>query len=373
MAARRLLLISILFVTFATATILAAQDNSPGAVYTMSNDSAGNSVLAFNRASNGSLTPAGTFSTGGLGSGAALGNQGAVVLSGNNKLLFVVNPGSDELSVFSVRQNGLDLRDKISSGGRNPISVTVQGNVVYVLNAGGNVGDADNISGFSIECKGNLAPIPDSTRPLSAAVTNPAQIAFNKDGSVLVVTEKDTNMISTYTVDDDGVATGPNSQPSAGTTPFGFAINRRDQLIVSEAFGGAADASAVSSYDLSDDGTIQVISASVLTTETAACWVVITKNQKFAYDTNTGSASISGFNIDQNGAITLLDADGVTATTGAAPIDMALTKNSRFLYALNSGSASISLFSVNNNDGSLTSLGPDVTGLPPTANGLAAR
>jgi len=364
--------ILVLLTSFPAAMSLYAQDNSAGAVYTMDNATGGNNVLVFNRSADGSLTPAGSFSTTGLGTGTGLGNQGAVVLSRNGKFLFVVNPGSDEISVFNVRPNGLILRDKISSGGRRPISVTVHGNLVYVLNAGGSVGDSDNIAGFTIECKGNLVPIPGSTRPLSSGSTDPAQIEFNRDGSVLVVTEKATNILSTYTVDDDGMASAPNSQTSVGTTPFGFAFGKRDQLFVSEAFGGAPDASAVSSYDLSEDGNLQVISPSVGTNETAACWVVITKNGRFAYVTNTGSATVSGYQINEDGTIALLDADGITATTGAGPIDMALSRNSRFLYTLNSGSNTISLFEVNN-DGSLTSLGPDLTGLPAGANGLAAR
>lgn len=362
----------LLLTSFLTDTSLYAQGNSTGAVYTMSNATDGNSVLVFNRSADGSLTPAGSFPTTGLGTGTGLGNQRAVVLSRNGKFLFVVNPGSDEISVFNVRPNGLILRDKISSGGRRPISVTVHGNLVYVLNAGGSVGDSDNITGFTIECKGNLVPIPGSTRPLSASSTDPAQIEFNRDGTVLVVTEKATNILSTYTLDDDGMASAPNSQASAGTTPFGFALGKRDQLFVSEAFGGAPDASAVSSYDLSNDGVLQVINPSIGTTESAACWVVITKNGRFAYVTNTGSGTISGYQISQDGALTLLDADGITATTGAGPIDMALSKNSRFLYTLNTGNNTISLFAVNN-DGSLTSLGPDLTGLPAGANGLAAR
>jgi 6-phosphogluconolactonase (cycloisomerase 2 family) len=372
MSMKKLFFVFVLLLLTNFNPFLFGQDNSAGAVYTMDNAPGGNEVLVFDRSADGSLTPAGSFPTTGLGTGTGLGNQGAVVLSRNGKLLFVVNPGSDELSVLSVRQNGLTLRDKISSGGRRPISVTVHGNLVYVLNAGGIVGDNDNITGFTVECKGNLVPIPNSTRPLSAASTDPAQIEFSNDGSVLIVTEKATNMLSTYTVDEDGLATGPNSQSSAGTTPFGFAFGKRDQLFVSEAFGGAADGSAVSSYEVSGDGTLQVISPSVSTTETAACWVVITKNGRFAYVTNTGSATISGYQIDQDGMLTLLDADGITATTGAGPIDMALSRNSRFLYTLNAGANSISLFRVNN-DGSLTSLGTDLTGLPAGANGLAAR
>jgi 6-phosphogluconolactonase len=186
-----------------------------------------------------------------------------------------------------------------------------------------------------------------------------------------VVTEKDTNLISTYAVDaDTGLASGPNPQPSAGMTPFGFAFDRRGHLIVSEAFGGAADASAVSSYAV-DDGIIDAISASVATTETAACWIVVTKNGRFAYTTNTGSASISGYGIGRDGSLTLLDADGVTGQTGPGPIDMALARSSRLLYSLNSGDGTISGFRVRAN-GSLTPIG-GASGLPTFANGLAAR
>jgi 6-phosphogluconolactonase (cycloisomerase 2 family) len=370
MSLRKAFLI-LIFLSLSNATVLLALGNS-GAVYTMTNDPAGNNVLVFNRKANGNLTAGGTFSTEGLGTGAPLGNQGAVVLNENKKLLLVVNPGSDELSLFTVRKKELVLKDTVPSGGRNPISVTVHDDLVYVLNAGGNVGDTDNISGFTIERRRNLVPIPNSTLPLSAAATNPAQISFDLDGDILIVTEKDTNIINSYTVDENGNPTGPNSHPAAGIEPFGFAISSRHKLFISEASGGAADAGAVSTYDFEDDGTITNVNPSVPTTETATCWVVLTKNQKFAYVTNTGSASITGFAV-QDATITLLDSDGVTATTGAMPIDLALSKNSRYLYSLNSGNGSISMFRINNEDGSLTSLGPDLIGLPPTANGLAAK
>ena len=106
------------------------------------------------------------------------------------------------------------------------------------------------------------------------------------------------------------------------------------------------------------------------TTETAACWVVVTKNGRYAYTTNTGSNSISGYRIAHDGALTLLDADGKTATTGAGPLDLALAKNSRLLYSLNSGVSEIQGFAVNG-DGSLDSLG-SIGGLPAGTIGLAA-
>jgi 6-phosphogluconolactonase (cycloisomerase 2 family) len=339
--------------------------DAPGAVYTLTNDPAGNAVQVFERAGDGSLSAGGQFATGGTGTGTGLGNQGAVALDG--RLLFAVNPGSDSISSFRVRGDGLELIDTDASGGDQPISLTVDDGLLYVLNEGG----TGNISGHVISRHGTLSPLAGSTRPLSGAGVDPAQVSFDPSGDTLVVTEKNTNLIDTYEVDPDtGLAGGPNPQASAGATPFGFAFDPRGDLIVSEAFGGAPDASAVSSYAV-DDGVIDPISPAVATTETAACWIVVTKNGRFAYTTNTGSASISGYRVGLDGALTLLDADGVTGSTGPAPIDMALTRSSRLLYSLNSGDGTISGFRVGA-DGGLTAAG-GTGGLPTTATGLAAR
>jgi 6-phosphogluconolactonase len=339
-------------------------DRGGGAVYTLTNAATGNAVAVFERARDGSLTPEGTVSTGGNGTGAGLGSQGALVLDGDR--LFAVNAGSNTISSLEVDHGDqVELEDVASSGGARPVSVTVHGSLLYVLNAG-NATTPANIAGFLV-FRGELIPLPGSSRPLSTASPDAPQIEFTPDGRVLVVTEKATNRITTYRV-AFGFASGPFAQPSAGQTPFGFAFDRRGHLIVSEAFGGAPDASVLSSYEVSRGGAISVIDPNVATTETAACWVVVTKDGRFTYTTNTGSNSISGYSIGRDGSLTLLDADGKTAVTGTAPIDMALSRSSRFLYALSAGE--IGGFSVNP-DGSLDSLGA-VGGLPPAASGLAA-
>jgi 6-phosphogluconolactonase (cycloisomerase 2 family) len=344
-----------------------ATATGPGHVYVVGNGAAGNEVLMFDRAADGTLTAAAAVSTGGLGTGAGLGSQGAIVLSENQRWVFAVNAGSDELSVFRVDVSGLTLTDVIGSGGDMPISVTMKAGIVYVLNAGG----AGNITGYSLGDNGILAPIPGSTRPLSGAGVGPAQIQFSPDGDFLVVTEKNTNRIVTYAVDRDGVAGAPNAQASAGVTPFGFGFAGRDRLIVSEAFGGATDASAASSYRLGRTGIVHVISGPVPTTETAACWVAISRNGRYAYVTNTGSASVTGYAIGPEGALEILDADGVTGMAGVTPIDADFSRNGQYLYVLNAGSHSISIFAVAS-DGSLTSV-QELTGLPSSAVGIAAR
>jgi 6-phosphogluconolactonase (cycloisomerase 2 family) len=339
--------------------------SSSGAVYTLTNSPAGNAVKAFHRGGDGTLSAGDAFPTGGTGTGGGLGNQGAVVL--DDKLLFAVNPGSSSVSAFRIQRYGLQLVDVEASGGDQPISLTAHDGLLYVLNAGA----AGNISGFHVSKHGRLSPLAGSTRPLSGAGVGPAQVSFDPEGETLVVTEKNTNLIDTYEVDDDsGLADGPVTHPSAGVTPFGFGFDRRDHLIVSEAFGGAVDQSAVSSYDL-DDGDIDPITQSAATTETAACWIVVTKDGRYTYTTNTGSASISGYRISRDGELRLLDADGRTGSTGAGPIDMALSRGSRFLYSLNSGDETITGFRVGA-DGSLTANGT-VAGLPDGATGLAAR
>jgi 6-phosphogluconolactonase len=338
-----------------------------GAVYTMSNAAAANAVLTFFRLPDGRLLPAGTTPTGGNGSGSGLGNQGGLVLTQNERWLLAVNAGSDTVTVFEVGHLGLRRRDVQPSGGSQPISIATHRNLVYVLNA-----FSDSIAGFRLTKHGRLNPIPGSMRSLSATGVGPAQISFTPDGDALVVTEKNTNKIVTFAVDSDGIAGAIQVHESAGMTPFGFAFGKRDQLFVSEAFGGAPDASAVSSYDVDEDGVVQTITPSVGTTETAACWVAVSPNGRFAYVTNTGSGSVSAYAIDFDGTIELVGngRSGVTGD-GSTPIDLAITDNGRFLYTLNSGTHTIGIFSIRH-DGGLTPL-RFVSGLPESANGLAAR
>ena len=335
-----------------------------GRVFTLTNSTSGNAVQAYNRSSDGSLSPIGTFSTGGLGTGTGLGNQGALALTPGHEQLIAVNPGSDTVALLRVLPHALKLKDVVASGGVKPISVTIHDDLVYVLNAGG------SISGF--ELRGyHLQAIADSTRLLSGAASpGAAQVSFSPDGGVLLVTEKNTNLIDSYVVNGDGTATDPTPQASSGSTPFGFAFGPSGRAYVSEAFGGAPGLSAVSSYNVASAGALSVVTASLQDTQSAACWVVVTNDERFAYTTNTGSGNVSSFAIAANGSLTLLSA--VAGTTGAGPIDMALTSGDGFLYTLDSGAHSISGFAVDPDDGSLASITTGVSGLPVGANGLAA-
>jgi 6-phosphogluconolactonase (cycloisomerase 2 family) len=343
-----------------------------GAVFTLTNEPDGNRLVVYEREGGGQLSPRPHFvSTGGAGTGEGLGSQGALALSDNGNFLYAVNPGSDTITVFHLSRRGPRSVQVIGSQGQRPISLTTSGNRLFVLNNGGAVNGVDNIAGFVIGANGRLYPIPDSTRLLSAQNTDPAQIGFNRDGNVLVVTEKDTNLLTSFSVNRQGIPSEPGFQASAGATPFGFAFSRDGFLLVSEAFGGAPDASAVSSYTVGDTGALTAISPSVGTMETAACWVAITRNGAFAYTANTGSDTISGYAIDKGGDLSLLDADGVAAETGGAPTDLAILGN-RALFVLNSSDATLSVYAIDKG-GALQPL-QVVGGLPLTGpTGLVVR
>lgn len=364
--------------TLALAVILAAAAPSyaakgkPGAVYIASNAADGNAVMAFDRRPNGRLAPnPRLYPTGGLGTGAGLGNQSGVLMSNDGRFLFVVNAGSGDISVFRVLQDGLNLLTVTPSGGLMPVSVAQHGRLLYVLNADGAVGGRDTIAGFMIHPRGELELMPDSVRPLSADSTGPAEIAFATPWA-LVVTEKGTSTIDTFVVDGDGLASAALPQASIGMTPFGFAAGPHDTVLVSEAFGGAPDGSAVTSYRIHRDGTLEVLAPSVPTMETAACWVAVSKDGRFAYTTNTGDGTVSGYSIENDGGLSLLDPDGKTGRTGGGPIDMDFSVDGRNLYTLNSADGSITVFRLKKRRGALKRL-QTVPGLPAGANGLAAR
>src|SRR5581483_3262846 len=246
-----------------------ADSGETGAVYTLTNEPTGNRVQIWNRAADGSLSPGGAVATGGLGTGAGLGSQGALVLSKNHRFLFAVNAGSNDVSALAIRGDHVILVDRIASGGARPISLTVRGDLLYVLNAGG----AGNIAGFTVSSNGRLAALPGSVRALSGSATNPAQIQFAPNGRVLVVTEKATNLIDTFVLGHDGLPGTVLTHPSAGATPFGFAFDHEGRLFVSE-----AATSSLSSYDIDRTGQVHTLSAAVANHQLAACWVVVTEN-----------------------------------------------------------------------------------------------
>jgi 6-phosphogluconolactonase len=351
-----------LFASMAPSSIMRAS----GFVYVMTNATA-NSVNQYSRGDDGSLTFVQNVLTGGSGgSGNGVGNldplgsQDSLVLNSAGSLLVAVNAGSNQLSSISAGSGGLRLLSTVGSGGVFPNSVAVNGTLVYVLNA-----HSPNISGFRLDSTGTLSPIPGSTFTIpGSGLVSPHDIRFTPDGTRLVVTVEGTNQIDIFDLNNSGVVTGVKSQPAAGVGPFGFKFGRGGVLINAE-----ATSASVSSYELTSQDTLRVISPAVTDGQAATCWISLTADGKFGFVSNTGSGTISTYHVSNDGTLSLENA--VTASlSGGAPIDSALSSDSAFFYVLDSQSGGIVFYRVTG--GSLHRLG-SVTGLPTSIQGIAAQ
>ncbi|MFE6168941.1 lactonase family protein [Viridibacillus arvi] len=342
-------------------------NNRARMVYIMTNNEVMNQIIAFYMDMNGMLTFAGSFSTNGRGTGTKevsnaivrngidpLTSQGALTLSRDGRFLVAVNAGSHSISSFIITDSGIPvLADVKPSGGAQPNSVNVFGNLLYVSNVG-NVENnfASNITGFHMDDNGRLTVIPGSTHSLSTVNAQPAQVLFSPDGSKVIVSEFTSNHLSVFNVNKNGTVTGPIVNDSYGQGPLGAYFLSSGILLVTEAVSNA-----LSSYSLSNDGVLQVISGSVRNGYKTACWVVSTRDERFAYITNTLSGTISTYRIDNNGTLSVVGHNTSTppGTALGLPMDVGISKDGRHFYTLNGNQGTVSVFNIQD-DGSLVGI-----------------
>jgi hypothetical protein len=380
-----------------------------GAVYVATNDPHFNSVMMFQRQSNGMLTtvPGSPFLTGGQGTGTGfelppdpIGSQNSLIVDEKSKFLFVVNTGSNEISSFKIQPDELKLVSTVSSGGVFPNSLTVYDNKLYVVNSA----DTFNVTGFKIDSKGRLkplrtcellppvnqAPIVGDNQPIITIV--PGQIGFSPDGRHLVVVRKEgvvvgdpfaplagPGRIDVYNlnkcgyIDCDKVTSNINTRFPSGQFPFSFVFSEDGYLLVTEVEGAVGTppnsilaASAASSYKLKSNGKLEIISASVPNGATATCWNDMSGN--FMYTSNNLSNSLSLYEVDTYGTLELINAEIVTLGPSDAPgfpLDMKVTCDGKYLYVLSTGViAEIYVYEVNKHNGNLTLLQTVSVGQP---------
>jgi 6-phosphogluconolactonase len=357
-------------------TLASAQStDAAGAVFVMNNDASKNEVIAFERAANGTLGESVSYDTHGRGSGGItdpLESQGSLTLSHDRSLLFAVNAGSGDVTVFNVHKSGaLNFLSNTPSGGAQPSAIAEFNGLVYVLNSGG----AGSLVGFNLGNGGQLRQIKNSTAFLTGTTTGGASLAFSPDGQFLVATERVANNIDVFHVQPDGtlspIVVNPN--PAPGTFSVAFAPN--GAAIVSETGpAGVANGSAISSYKVNPNGTVTAITHSLATFAAGNCWDAITPDGRWVYVSNSGSDNISGFNILKDGTLTPIAGTVLgNNPSGSHNVDIAVSADGRFVYTINSQSGNIGVFAINQNDGTLTNLG-QAGDLPKSVgfNGIAA-
>ncbi len=237
-----------------------AKPKVTGAVYTETNSTKKNEVVAFAQFSDGSLKQVQKIGTGGKGGNQAqpetgdclpppagkgdcpnLDTQGEVETGAGGKLLFVVNAGSNSVTSFRVTSGGLVRADVAKSGGVFPLSLTTHGNLLYVLNT-----NSTNIQGFKFNSAGKLTPIKGSNRQLAANVFPglSRQVAFDNSGKWLVVSKfgnpfapggpDPKNSIDTFKVGASGAAGAPITSDATVPLPFSINFDSANRLVLTE-------------------------------------------------------------------------------------------------------------------------------------------
>lgn len=320
---------------------------SEGAVYTMTNGAAGNAIVAFRRAADGSITPLGSFATGGAGTGGTVDpliSQYSLLLNDNHSLLFAVNAGSNEITTFRVGDDGELSRPRVtSSGGVRPTSVAVHRNLLYVLNAGSNL-----LRGYRIGASGELAALPGATTTLPSGAAGAAAVRFSPNGENLLVSERVSNRIDVFPVQANGRLGEGVAFASHGGAAFGFDITPSNDVIVSETASNPPNG-GLSSYALRGDA-LSLVTGSATTGGAAPCWVLNTRDGHYSYAVNSASSTITTFEVNRDGSIA---AEGAPVSTGAAttPLDPAFSTGDRFLYFIEGRSGDVSGFATGTNGG----------------------
>ncbi|HSZ12986.1 MAG TPA: beta-propeller fold lactonase family protein [Solirubrobacteraceae bacterium] len=339
--------------TLGTLSAPALATGTGHAVFVQTDNVKGNQIVVYDRSSEGTLTQAGIYSTGGLGGtleGSVvdhLASQGSLAYDSQDGLLFAVNAGSNTVSVFAVFGDKLALRQVIGSGGAFPVSIAVRDGLAYVLNGL----EGGSVQGFAVS-GGRLVAIPGSGRTLGLGAEGPqfthtpGTVVFSPSGTQLIVTTKaNGNDVDVFGVSPGGALSAtPVVNELPGTVPFAIVFDKQGHLILAESAGALAD------FELRESGTIAQLDV-VPSEQIATCWVVEARGVFFT--SNPGSASLSGFSSSHGGQLLTLLGD--TPTDGGT-VDAAATGDGHFLYVQTGAEGNVDEFAVAAK-GALTKIG----------------
>ena len=405
-----------------------ADDDATGGVFAMSNQLDGNTVVAYERAEDGTLTLVGEFETGGLG-GDFDGDEGldplisaySLINTPDNDYLMAVNAGSNTISVLAINDDmSLEVVDEEDTGGVGPNSIAFSDGVVYVTNIdsdGEFEGEPDqegSINSFTFE-DGDLTVIEGSLRELE---NRPSAVRVTADGEYLAITSINAgsaalasgsnDSIVVFGLDEDGV---PGEAPTAGATStlpdnaegrnlpsaIGFEVVDRSNgtfAIVTEAREFQSDGAppafpeletgSVSVYQIGEGGTLNASQLDLLAGQTStvgqrtACWIVMSPDGEYFWVANALDASITSYRFtDDTGNIEIVDELAAIGTQPTSPdpavafattdgwIDLDISDDGRYIYQLFGLAGTVGVYAVD--EGNLT-LVETITGDLPAQN-----
>jgi 6-phosphogluconolactonase (cycloisomerase 2 family) len=355
--------------TASASTSRAFNFSGPHPALFVETDASANSIISYRQASDGTISYAGSYLTGGNGATAAgatadpLASQDGLVLANNGANLIATNPGSNTVTVFAVHGTHLTAVQQVPSGGLFPDSIATSGRLVAVLNAGG----AGSVAEFQW-WNGQLVPLAGQVRSLG--LTNatppdfhhgPGQVGYTPNGQHLIITTKlATNAYDVFSVGANGtLGTAPVTTAAVNDLPFSFVFDAAGNVVATEASN-----SSVTTYHVNANGTLSSL-GTVSDGAAALCW--ISGANGFFFGSNSGSATVSSFTENASGAPVLVNATAASAHTGT--IDSVISPDGKFLYVESGGAGTIDVFTIGT-AGTLTQI-ETIFNIPLASEGLA--
>jgi 6-phosphogluconolactonase (cycloisomerase 2 family) len=340
------------------------------ALFVETESASGNNVLSYSRSSDGTISFAGSYATGGFGATAVgatadpIASQGGLTLINNNSELVATNAGSDTVTVFAIQGTRLIWLQQVASQGQFPVSVASHGDLVSVLNSGGTGSVAQfRLFGDFLVAQGA------QVRNLGLSNTTPpdfhhgvGEVAYTPNGQHLIISTKlSTNAFDVFSVGFNGaLGATPVVTPSNFPLPFAFTFDSAGNVVSAEASN-----SSVNTYTVNANGTLKSL-GSATDGQAALCW--ISGANGYFFGSNAGSGNVSSFDENASGAPQLVNATAAVAHAGT--IDSAVSPDGQTLYVESGGQGTVDAYSIGAG-GALTQI-ETIFNIPVASEGIAA-
>ncbi len=337
------------------------------------------------------------------GNGVATGSlPSAGIATPAGDAIFIVNTTSNDISRYTIKPDGTltAVTPNISTGGTNPIAVTMDGagKFLFVLNQGAfGVPNAGSVEVFSIGASAGLTDVGTGVGR-ATALDNASAIAVTPDGKYLYVTDSVVSTIAGYSVDASGGLTGldgfitpqtPNGKPIANaTTPMALLTSLDDPQKPSAnpifLYVANVGTGQISVYETCDKPSLNCSNANAspgdlleITGSPFAAGgepismvmvnpaVITPPSGTFLYAADHKLNRLLQYVVSPaTGGLTAMSPPAVS--TGTTPVWVGAFRNGQYVFTANNGSQSVSAyFMVNPAAGNLT---PAVTAVVPTGN-----
>jgi 6-phosphogluconolactonase (cycloisomerase 2 family) len=347
--------IAMLAVIAIAATPAAAQGTASNVLYIESNDPTQNqnSILAFRRNADGSLTPlpGSPFLTRGTGVGNPDQIEGPnasdqnIIVSPDRRFLFAVNSGSNSYAVFDILADGRlehwNTGSPFESGGINPVSLGLAGNHLIIVNK------AQDPAQMFTGSLPNYVTIRDYTtlgepgfgvRPLAVPApegSSPTQALVSPNGQVMFDAQYLGGNLVSFRINGDGrlipAPGSPQKLPPLGAAPvrpLGLQVHPTQPIL----YVGIPSANRLGIYMYdANTGALTFVNA-LDNNAVGSCWIVTNRMGTRLYTVNSADNSVSAWTL--TAPLAPFHRQALRLRGPGRPFQMALDPTEQFLYVV---------------------------------------